>query len=40
MEVYKVFREAACSNIYWNIVFIGKLYLEDFGFYEQMFILK
>ena len=23
---------AACSNIYWNIVFIGKLYLEHFGF--------
>ena len=31
---------AACSGVYWNIVFVGKLYLEDFGFNEQMFILK
>ena len=39
MEVYKVFREQLAlifieTNIYWE------LYLKDFGFNEEMFILK
>ena len=40
MEVYKVFREQLALIFIGILYLLGNLYLEDFGFNEEMFILK